>query len=277
MGARGSGGSAWSGAAVHSHPDVLRDVHRDYIAAGAEVIITNTFGTSRFTLAAAGLGESFEPINRRAVTLALQARDLAGRDVAIGGSISNFPPSMNLEAYPDPAEELADLKDQAAILADSGVDFIALEMMQDLSHAPRAMQAALDTGLPVWLGVSCRQSTETGNLVAFDLSELPFEAPLEALIAMGPAVVNVMHSDAEATVPAIEAVRERWQGPVGAYPEIGYFAVPEWHFNDDDTPDGLVSQARVWVAAGARLIGGCCRTDSNDIRTMKSALEAALR
>ena len=84
--------AAWSGAAVQTHPDTVREVHRDYIAAGAEVIITNTFGTARFTLEAAGLGPAFESINRRAVSLALEARDHARRDVAIGGSISNLPP-----------------------------------------------------------------------------------------------------------------------------------------------------------------------------------------
>ncbi len=265
-------GAAWSGAAAHTHPDVLRAVHHDYIAAGAEVIITNTFGTSRATLRAAGLGDAFASINRRAVALAMEARELAGRDVAIGGSISNLPPNMNIGDYPDPAEELADLRDQAAILAEGGVDFIALEMMQDVNHAPRAMRAAVATGLPVWLGVSCRRSTQNASLVAFDFADTPFEAPLDALIAMRPAVVNVMHSEVEATVPAIEAVRERWPGPIGAYPEIGYFAAPDRRFGDDHPPDRLVSEARRWVAAGARLIGGCCGTTPDHIRALHAAL-----
>lgn len=264
--------AAWSGAAVHTHPDIVRDVHRDYIAAGAEVIITNTFGSSRFTLEAAGLGPAFEPVNRRAVTLAIQARDLAGRDVAIGGSISNLPPNMNIDDYPDPVRELSDLRDQAAILADAGVDFIALEMMQDVNHAPRAMLAALETGLPVWLGVSCRRSTGSANLVAFDFADIPLHAPLDVLIAMGPAVVNVMHSEVEATVPAINAVRERWPGPIGAYPEIGSFAAPDWRFDSDTPPQRLVARAREWVAAGARLIGGCCGTTPDHIRALRAAL-----
>ena len=89
--------SAWSGLAVHTHPEVVRAVHTAYIHAGAEVIIANTFGTARSLLQAAGIGNEFERINRRAVELAFEARDAAGKsavDVAIGGSLSNlnFPP-----------------------------------------------------------------------------------------------------------------------------------------------------------------------------------------
>ena len=152
--------AAWSGLAVNSHPEVVRAVHEDYIAAGAEVIITNTFGTARFLLEPAGLGNEFENINRKAVQLAAQARDGSGKDIAIAGSISNLPPGMKAANYPDPDLELAALKELAAILADSGVDLIALEMMQDTRHAARAMEAALETGLPVWLGVSCTQRAE---------------------------------------------------------------------------------------------------------------------
>lgn len=265
-------GAAWSGAAVQTHPDVLRAVHHDYIAAGAEVIITNTFGTSRSALRAAGLGDAFAFINRRAVALAMEARELAGRDVAIGGSISNLPPNMNIADYPGPAEELADLREQAAILAEGGVDFIALEMMQDVNHAPRAMRAAAETGLPVWLGVSCRRSKDEASLVTFDFADTPLEAVLDALIAMDPGVVNVMHSEIEATVPAIEAIRQRWPGPIGAYPEIGYFAAPDWRFDDDHPPERLVSEARRWIAAGARLVGGCCGTTPDHIRALRAAM-----
>ena len=252
--------SAWSGLAVHSHPDVVRAVHEDYITAGAEVIITNTFGTARFLLEPAGLGREFETINRNAVQLAIQARDASGRDVAIAGSISNLPPGMNAANYPDPDLELAGLRELAAILADSGVDLIALEMMQDTRHATRAMEAALETGLPVWLGVSCKQRVDGDGLVSFDLPNMDFARPLDALIPMGPSVVNIMHSDIDVTPQAITMVRERWPGPIGVYPEVGEFASPNWSFDADATPDRLVEHARGWAERGVVLVGGCCGT-----------------
>ena len=224
--------TAWSGLAVHSHPDVVRSVHEAYIAAGAEVIITNTFGTARFLLEPEGLGEEFERINRTAVHLAAEARDASGKDIAIAGSISNLPPAMDAANYPDPDEELAGLRELATILADSGVDLIALEMMQDTRHAARAMEAALETGLPVWLGVSCRQRADGEGLVGFDLPGMDFARPLDALIPMGPSVVNIMHSDIGVTPQAIAMVRERWPGPIGVYPEVGEFVPPTFRGTD---------------------------------------------
>ena len=157
------GMAAWSGLAVHTHPGVVREVHEAYIDAGAEVIITNTFGTTRFLLETAGVGDQFEAINRGAVRLAMEARDASGRDVAIAGSISNLPPAMEAANYPPPDEELHALRELATLLADCGVDLIALEMLQDTRHAARAMEAALATGLPVWLGVSCRRRPPAGK------------------------------------------------------------------------------------------------------------------
>ena len=263
--------SAWSGLAVHSHPDVVRAVHEDYIAAGAEVIITNTFGTARFLLEPAGLGEEFENINRNAVQLAIQAREASGRDVAVAGSMSNLPPGMDAANYPDPDLELAGLRELAAILADSGVDLIALEMMQDTRHAARAMEAALETGLPVWLGVSCRQRADGGRLVSFDLPNVDFARPLDVLIPMGPSAVNIMHSDVGAVPQAITMVRERWPGPIGVYPEVGEFASPNWSFDADATPDRLVEHARGWAERGVVLIGGCCGTTPAHIAALARA------
>ena len=263
--------AAWSGLAVHSHPDVVRAVHEDYIAAGAEVIIANTFGTARFLLEPAGLGDEFENINRKAVQLAAQARDASGKNIDIAASISNLPPGMNAANYPDPDLELAGLKELAAILADNGVDLIALEMMQDTRHAARAMEAALETGLPVWLGVSCRRRPDGDGLVSFDLPDMDFARPLDALIPMGPSVVNIMHSDVTAVAQAISMVRERWPGPIGVYPEIGEFASANWMFDGDATPDNLVEQARGWVDSGVLLVGGCCGTTPAHVAALAQA------
>jgi S-methylmethionine-dependent homocysteine/selenocysteine methylase len=272
--------SAWSGVAVASHPKIVREVHQAYIEAGAEVIITNTFGTARFVLEAAGLGDRFEEINGAAVDLALQARDASAREVAIAGSISNLPPSFDDEAYPEADAELAAYRELAQLFTERGVDLIALEMMQDTRHAPRAMQAALETGLPVWLGVSCRVRPEDRAIVSFDFPTLGLERPLDALIPMGPSLVAIMHSEIPALPEAIEMVRGRWNGPIGVYPEVGYFAAPNWQFDESTTPEDLVTHARIWVEKGARALGGCCGTTPDHIRALREAfseLEAIAR
>src|SRR5690606_1239198 len=136
------------------------------LRAGAEVVTTNTFGTNRFVLEAAGFGDRFEQINRAAVAAAQRARDVAGSDALIAGSISCLPPGFDVNAYPSPAAELDGYRELATLLADAGVDLLTLEMMEDLEHARLACEAAQETGLPFWLGVSVRLAADGRTLVA---------------------------------------------------------------------------------------------------------------
>ncbi len=145
-------GFAWSAAALDTHPETVRAVHEDYIRAGADVIIANTFSTARHVLEPAGLGDRVRALNRRAVALAQEAREnaAAGRPVAVAGSISSFrtrvTPTGRLEGS---------FQEQAELLAEAGVDLIALEMMGNFEQAAPAIRAAASTGLPVWVGFSC--------------------------------------------------------------------------------------------------------------------------
>jgi len=269
---------AWSGAAVLTHPNIVRETHEDYIRAGAKVIITNTFGSTRQMLEPAGYGDQVETVFRGAVKLARQARDnVAVQGVAVAGSISTEPPGFDRDAFFSPENELEAYREAAGLLLDAGVDLIALEMIVETSHASRAMQAALETGLPVWLGVGCKK-TDDGRIVSFDHVDLEFATVLDAVIPMGPTVVNIMHSEIGAIPEAIELVRNRWSGPIGVYPESGYFTKPNWNFVNVISPADLVTEALGWVAAGARLLGGCCGTSPAHIKALQAAmpeLEAA--
>ena len=265
---------AWSGAAVATNPDAVRETHEDYIRAGAKVIITNTFGSTRQMLEPAGFGDQVEAVHRDAVKLAKEARDnVADPAVAIAGSISTEPPRFDRDAFLSPAKELAAYQEAAGLLADAGVDLIALEMINDTSHSVRAMQAALETKLPVWLGVGCKKRDD-GKIVSFDHTELEFSTVLDTLIPMEPTVINIMHSDIGAIPEAIELVRQRWSGPIGVYPESGYFTQPNWNFVDVIAPADLVTEALGWVAAGVRLLGGCCGTNPEHIKALHAAMPA---
>src|SRR5687768_13471301 len=93
--------ATWSALAPLTHYDLLRAIHADYIAAGADVVTTSTFATTRFVLDAAGRARDFAAVNERAVSAAREARDECGREVAIAGSISCLPPRFDVHAYPD--------------------------------------------------------------------------------------------------------------------------------------------------------------------------------
>ena len=267
--------AAWSGLAAHTHPEAVLRIHRDYIDAGADVIVANTFGCSRFVLEAAGFGERFEAINRRAVELAIEARRLSGKHsdaVAVAGSLSNLPPNMDVRQHPPPHRAATDLNEQAQLLATAGVDIIALEMMQDTRHAALAMAAALATGLPVWLGVSARLQAPT-RLTSFDFPHIDFADVLDALIPMRPDVVNVMHTELDAVAAAIDAVGERFAGPIGAYPEVPYQTTPIWRNDPAGTADEFAALAEDWIAHGAQLVGGCCGTTPRHIAALHNAVQ----
>jgi S-methylmethionine-dependent homocysteine/selenocysteine methylase len=259
--------TAWSGLAPLTHYEVLRAIHADYIEAGADVITANTFGTSRVVLEAAGHGAEFAAINRRALDAAREARDASGRDVAIAASLSNLPPRFDVRAYPDEARERAAYREHAELLAECGADVIALEMLQDTRHAALACEAAAAAGLPFWLGVSCRLRDD-GALVAFDFPETELGAVLDALLPFRPAAVNVMHSPPDAIAPALALLAARWDGPRGAYPEIGDGSLA--------SPGAFADRAREWIASGARIVGGCCGTTPAHIRALRAGNVARL-
>ena len=275
---------AWSARANLEQPEVVQRVHEHYIRAGAEVIIANSYAASRAALGPAGLGDHVAEVNRAAVRAALRAREAAAtRPVAVAGSMSSFSPiDMDPEAVnrPHPGStaddprfpSLADFREQAGLLADSGVDLIALEMINARGYGRAALQAAAETGLPVWLGVSPFR-LEDGTLVGRpDLGDgESFEDLLSAVVDPAPAAVTVMHAEPEVTLDAIEIIRRYFAGPVGVYAETGDWQPPNWVF-DGLTPAEYLQQAITWAGHGARLIGGCCGVGPEHIRVLAGGL-----
>ena len=265
-------GFAWSAAALDTHPETVRAVHEDYVRAGADVIIANTFSTARHVLEPAGLGDRVRALNERAVALAQEAREIAAasRPVAVAGSLSSF------RARVTPADQLeGSFREQAELLAEAGVDLIALEMMGSFEQAAPAIRAAATTGLPVWSGFSCLLGDD-GVVQFFDGS--PFSTGLAEGLALladlppGDVAVTVMHTLTEDTAPALEIVRRHWSGVTGAYAHSGRWVDPEWEFDDSVSPEDYLSAAQQWVAMGAQIIGGCCAIGPEYIRLLRERL-----
>jgi S-methylmethionine-dependent homocysteine/selenocysteine methylase len=275
----------WSGRANLEHRQVVQRVHEAYIRAGAEVIITNTFATSRAALESVGLGGRVADANRNAVTAALRAREAAagGRAVAVAGSMSPFCPLVmhgGHEAGPATADRfpgLADFREQAGLLAEAGVDLIAVELMQALSYGRAALQAAAETGLPVWLGVTPVR-LEDGTLGADPVlgEGDSFAEIVDTLVDPALAAVAVMHAKPDVVLEATGIVRARFTGPIGVYAESGSWAAPEWVF-DGLTPGEYLQEAIAWADRGVQLIGGCCGIGPEHIRVLADRLPRQTR
>ena len=262
---------AWSGLANLEHPDLVRQIHEDYVRAGADVVIANTFPTNRAALAAAGYGDRFDKVNRAAVAAAFGARERVGRRVAVAGSMSLLGTVDTGRAAEEPPsdEQLLDVYgEQATLLADAGVDLIVLEMFDARWSA--ALRPALDTGLPVWVGVWTRLGEDGGLLAPTGQA---FEEDLPALIDERIAAVLVMHSPLDAVRPALAAIARRWHGPRGAYPHAGHWERPNWTF-EDLPPSVMADHAEAWASDGARIVGGCCGTRPGHIHAIRDRLAA---
>jgi S-methylmethionine-dependent homocysteine/selenocysteine methylase len=274
---------AWSGLAQLSHPEVVRGLHEDYIRAGADVIIANSFASSRHVLEPGGYGDHVAEANRRAVALALEARDrVADRPVAVAGSMSHAL-SDEKSPYPrhagytsrdwrDPEVLRATYREQAELLAESGVDLIALEMFQGEELSEPAVAAALATGLPVWLGTSVGHPDARGVVPTFNHPSIAFADAVRRMVRPGLQAVIVMHSEVEDTARGLDLVKACWSGPRGAYPDTGHYEPPLWVFSGRISPDGLARAALGWVGQGAQIIGGCCGVGPEHIRRLRDVL-----
>ena len=254
-------GDTWCAEANMTHPDIVCEVHRDYVKAGADMVIANTFATSALLFNALGRDDELMAIDRAAVALAQQA--VAGKRVAVAGSISTMRPVVVGSDRTDKQQEWAEVEARALFarkannLAAAGVDLIIMEMMRDVRYSLWATEAALATGLPVWVGIATERRAD-GELVGFSHPDELLDDVVRVLAAAGPAHISIMHSSPNDTGDAIDIVKRHWKGPLGAYPESGYFTMPEWKFVDIIDPDSLVEHARKWREQGVTAFGGCC-------------------
>lgn len=269
---------AWCGVATIKNADILEQIHRDYIAAGADIITANTFASSRLMLEPAGFADQFEEINRTAINAACRARDSSGRkDVLVAGSLSQMCP-MNADSHradldrEPPPEVMRDaFFELATLLRDAGCDLLLLEMMYFPHRVPLVFEAALSTGLPVWVGFSARRD-QSGEVLSFAPDQaIPFDELLTVLDHADVQAAGLMHSPSDVVGDALAILRGRFSGPLMAYPDSGYFRMPHWQFEDIIEPDALVDFARTWVDSGVQILGGCCGLSPRHIAAMREA------
>jgi S-methylmethionine-dependent homocysteine/selenocysteine methylase len=287
-------GTAWAAAALQTHPYTVRRLHEVYIEAGVDVLTTNTYASARHNLEPLGLGDLTTELNLRGVALARDARDRAARDrpVLIGGSVSNY--GLITGAEPRrrvygtaqrrtalTAEQTqANLREQAGILAQAGVDFMLAESTGSMEHRKWVVQACLATGLPTWIGIKCRVEGDDPTPRVGYSSDVALARGLDELVPLGGKVINVFHSNVRATDAALPIVRETWSGPIGVYPEAGredyVDPLPDPAARNDLTPAEFLDLARKWVQEGVQIIGGCCGIGPDYIRPLRRGLPSRI-
>ena len=239
-------------------PQLVLEVHRAYVKAGAEILETNTFGANAAKLAQYGLADEVFEINRRAAELAVEA---AGTRVCVAGAIG--PLGVRIEPFGEMARDVARdvFRQQAEGLLAGGAQGIVLETFSDLDEIHEALRAVRELAdVPVFAQMTVREDGET----AYGTDPATFARALEA---WGADVIGVNCSvGPQGVLEAIEAMVPATSRPLSAQPNAGlprevgdrriYMASPEY----------FGTYAKVLVEAGARFVGGCCGTTPDHIR-----------
>ena len=252
-----------------TQPDLVVDVHGEYLKAGADVIETNTFGANRMKLRSFGLGDQVAPINLAGAQLARSAVDKWKRDAYVAGAIG--PLGVRIEPWGktgiDEAEAM--FRDQAQALLDGKVDLFILETFRDLNEIGAAIKAVRSIcDLPI----VAQMTTEEDGL---SLDGAPPEQFAPELITRGANVVGVNCSVGPApmleTVERISDIVDVW---LSAQPNAGKPRDIEGRNLYLCTPEYMASYARRFIGLGVRLVGGCCGTTPEHIRQIALAAQS---
>jgi len=273
--------NVWSGLTTKTHPDQVREVHEDYIAAGAQVITANTYSTARHVLESINLGHEAKLLNFKSVQLAREARERAGRDdVYIAGSMSSMPPLTSHREVAIDGNVESSYRELAEVLAEAGVDLIIAEMMRDIDNASLVISAAVATGLPVWIGYSAMLADNGADVRSLrwknrddTTSAHDFGDMVDALKPLGGQAAGIMHTRVEDTAPALEVLRRHWDGPMLAYAETGRLLPPDLMLEEVISPPDYAVVVEGWIRDyGVRVVGGCCGTGPEHIRALHDML-----
>jgi methionine synthase / methylenetetrahydrofolate reductase(NADPH) len=246
-------------------PESVVAVHASYIAAGAELIETNTFGANRRKLARLMLEPEFERINSTAVRLAREAREVAGREVFIAGAIG---PLGELEVF-DLSEHASLYAEQAQILEGRGIDLFMVETFFDLDELAAAVDAVRSvSSLPIVAMLTFDEEAETTGGISASVAA-------RRLAELDVAAIGTNHGAGPSV--ALEALAEmRGAGlPLAALPNVGLASLAGGRvIYPHSTPEYFAEFAAQAVALGARIVGGCCGTTPAQIEAIREAVDA---
>ncbi len=264
---RGSAPEQW----LFEAPEQVVRLHRDFVGAGSDIILTDTFGATPVRLTHAGLEARAEEVNRRAVELAREA--LTDKEGWVAGSIG--PTGQLLEPYGSLSQEeaKANYAAQARALSEAGVDLLVIETQFDLTEALAAIEGARSaTDLPIVCSFSFDMGTHT-------MMGLKPAKVAQELTARGVDVIGInCGRSLDENLAGLRAMRAVTDKPLWFKPNAG---LP--HMTDEDvavydvTPEIMGEHAQQWIDAGAQIVGGCCGTTPEHLARIASAARAPVK
>ncbi len=261
----------WSAGANLERPDLVTQIHADYLAAGADVCVTNTFRTTPRTYKKTGDASNAQKSLKAAVKCAKDARDqFEDRDIFIAGSFATLEDCYEPDLVPDEPDLSREHQEQAEWLAAEGVDFLLPETINSLREAIAMANAASRTGLPFLISFVVR---EDGTL--FDGT--PIKEAVKETDFAGRMGVGINCRPIDTLSAALPALKEAYQGNRAIYANgIGRPDDDQgWIFEENaDSLEKYTAAAKKWHKGGCRIIGGCCGTTPAYIEALAKAFRA---
>lgn len=263
----------WSANALIAHPEVVSHIHREYVEAGADIITTNTFRTTRRAFHNARLPDRSEALTVLAVRLAREAASTAGgRSVLVAGSIAPLEDCYRPDLVPTGRALYDEHLEHAARLAREGVDFLLLETMNTIREAVAACTAALETGKEVVVSFTCRPD---GALYGGE----SLEAAVAEVAPLGPTAFSLNCISPRYLDAALRRLRDLTALPIAVYGNVGEPGkeIDEAPLVRDIDEVAYAAYAGSWVRAGATIVGGCCGTTPEYVRALGGITTKAQR
>jgi len=250
-----------------SNPDTVKEVQREYIQSGVDIIETNTFGANRYKLKKFGLEGKVQDINRAG---ALIAREAAGKDIFVAGSIG--PLGLKIEPWGQTTVEDAEKAfiEQAQALLEGGVDLFILETFSDINEIHQAIKAVQKLGQDLTI-IAEMTIEESGNSLYGTTPEV-FTKKLEEWkthviglnCSVGPAHM----------LQCIEKMSKITGLPLSAMPNAGIPSEVEGRNIYLCSPEYMAEYAKRFILNGVKVVGGCCGTTPSHIKAMRKAIKA---
>ncbi len=279
--------SLWSANALTEAPDLVQEVHEDYLRAGADVITTNTYATPPERLAEAGLEGRAEELNHSAGRLAERAREAVGRDALIAGSLPPIRGSYRPDRVGTADEIEPQYREQADYLSPH-VDLFLCETMSTPDEARAAVRGAAATGLPVLVAYTIADPSSPTDTEPRLRNDQSLEEAVEALsdLPVEGILLNCSYPESiSAAVPVLRGLTER---AVGAYANA-FTHIPDGFDEhtevldpdgrpkqrEDLDPDAYQAHVEDWLSAGADIVGGCCEVGPDHIARLRTTVDNA--
>jgi len=256
------------------HPERIADLAQRFIEAGSDILLTNSFGGTRYRLKLHQAQERVQELNVAAAQILKQLADNSQRDVVVAGSMGPTGEIMQPAGSLSYQSAYDAFFEQAQALQQGGVDVLWIETMSDLNEAKAAYEAAAATGLPVvytmsidtngrtMMGVTPAQLIELNQQLSSPASACGTNCGVGAAEVVA-AIMNMkMAADLQRTEPVLVAKAN-----------CGLPEYQEGKIVYSGTPELMAEYARMVYGAGARIIGGCCGTTPEHIACMRDALE----